>query len=116
MAKTGKAFDFKMFRRLLKYTNAYKWTFYFVAFSAILLAGVAVLRPYLSGLVIDKSIMPKDNEGLLFFIVLMLGVLLVEVIFQFFFIYYANWLGQEVIRDIRVNLFEHMLGFKKQYF
>lgn len=116
MGKTGKAFDFKMFRRLLKYTNAYRLTFYFVAFSAILLAGVAVLRPYLSGLVIDKSIMPKDHEGLLFFIVLMLVVLLVEVCFQFFFIYFANWLGQEVIRDIRVNLFEHMLGFKKQYF
>jgi subfamily B ATP-binding cassette protein MsbA len=116
MSKTGKAFDFKMFRRLLEYTNAYRWTFYFVAFSAILLAGVAVLRPYLSGVVVDESIMPKDNDSLLFFIVLMLAVLVVEVVFQFFFIYFANWLGQEVIRDIRVRLFEHMLGFKKQYF
>ncbi|HET8810456.1 MAG TPA: ABC transporter ATP-binding protein [Flavobacteriaceae bacterium] len=114
--KTGKAFDFKMFGRLLKYTNPYKWTLYFVGLSAILLSGFAVLRPYLLQITIDESIVPKDNDNLLFFIVLMLAVLILEVIFQFCFIYFANWLGQEVIRDIRVNLFEHMLGFKKQYF
>lgn len=114
--KTGKAFDFKMFGRLLKYTNPYKWTLYFVGLSAILLSGFAVLRPYLLQITIDESIIPKNNDNLLFFIVLMLAVLILEVIFQFCFIYFANWLGQEVIRDIRVNLFEHMLGFKKQYF
>lgn len=114
--KTGKAFDFSLFRRLLKYTKPYKWTFYFVAFSAILLAGVAVLRPYLSGIVVDESIMPKDNERLLFLVMAMIIALVVEVVFQFLFIYFANWLGQEVIRDIRVRLFEHMLGFKKQYY
>lgn len=114
--KTGSAFDFKMFGRLLQYTNPYKWTLYFVAFSAILLSGFAVLRPYLLQITIDDSIIPKDHDNLLFYILLMLGVLLFEVIFQFCFIYFANWLGQRVIRDIRVNLFEHMLGFKKQYY
>ena len=115
-SKTGSAFDFKMFGRLLKYTNPYRWTFYFVAFSAILLSGLAVLLPYLLKITIDQSIVPKDNENLVLFIALMLGVLVLEVIFQFCFIYFANWLGQEVIRDIRVNLFEHMLGFRKEYY
>jgi ATP-binding cassette, subfamily B, multidrug efflux pump len=65
---------------------------------------------------IDESIVPQDNEELLFYIMLMVGVLLLEVIFQFCFIYFANWLGQEVIRDLRVNLFKHMLQFKMKYF
>ncbi len=114
--KTGKAFDFKLFRRLVTYTNPYRLTFYFVALSAILLSVFAVLRPYFLQQVIDKSIIPRDNELLVVFISLMGGVLLLEVIFQFLFIYFANWLGQQVILDLRVKLFDHMLGFKKQYY
>ncbi|MEG9328571.1 ABC transporter ATP-binding protein [Salinimicrobium catena] len=115
-ASSGNAFDFKLFRRLLEYTQAYKWTFYFVAIAAILLSFFAVLRPYLLQVTIDESIVPQDNDQLLFYISLMAGVLFLEVIFQFCFIYFANWLGQEVIRDLRVNLFEHMLQFKMKYF
>ncbi|CAM4291523.1 ABC transporter ATP-binding protein [Gillisia limnaea] len=113
---TGKAFDVNLFKRLLRYTNPYKWTFYFVAVSAILLSVFAVLRPYLLQITIDDSILPQDNENLVYYISLMLIALLLEVIFQFLFIYFANWLGQEVIRDLRVNLFEHMLRFKMKYF
>ncbi|TPN81263.1 ABC transporter ATP-binding protein [Aquimarina algicola] len=114
--KSGKAFDFKLFRRLITYTNPYKLTFYFVALTAILLSIFTVIRPYLLQQTIDKTIIPKDNELLLFFISAMIGVLVLEVTTQFLFIYFANWLGQEVIRDIRVKLFKHMIGFKKQYY
>ncbi|QED37868.1 ABC transporter ATP-binding protein [Antarcticibacterium arcticum] len=113
---TGNAFDFNLFKRLIKYTNPYKWTFYFVALAAILLSFFAVLRPYLLQLTIDNSILPQDSENLVFYISLMVGALFLEVIFQFLFIYFANWLGQEVIRDLRVNLFKHMLQFKMKYF
>ncbi len=115
-ASSGNAFDFKLFRRLLEYTQAYRWTFYFVAIAAILVSFLAVLRPYLLQLTIDNSIVPQDMDELVFYISLMAGVLVLEVIFQFCFIYFANWLGQEVIRDLRVNLFEHMLQFKMKYF
>jgi ATP-binding cassette, subfamily B, multidrug efflux pump len=115
-ASSGNAFDFKLFKRLLEYTQVYKWIFYFVAVAAILLSFLAVLRPYLLQVTIDSSIVPQDMDELIFYISLMAGVLFLEVIFQFLFIYYANWLGQEVIRDLRVNLFEHMLQFKMKYF
>ncbi|WP_106793083.1 ABC transporter ATP-binding protein [Aquimarina sp. Aq78] len=114
--KSGKAFDFKLFRRLITYTNPYRLTFYFVGFSAILLAILSIVNPYLLRETIDRTIIPQDGELLIYFICLMLGVLFLDVITQFLFIYFANWLGQEVIRDIRVKLFEHMLGFKKQYY
>lgn len=115
-SNTGNAFDFKLFKRLLKYTNPYKLTFYFVGVAAILLSFFSVLRPYLLQITIDDAIMPAEYENLVFFVSLMAGILLLEVIFQFLFVYYANWLGQEVVRDLRVNLFRHMLRFKMAYY
>ncbi len=115
-SESGNAFDFSLFKRLIKYTNPYKWTFYFVALAAILLSLFAVLRPYLLQITIDDSILPKDNDNLVFYVSMMMVVLFLEVIFQFCFIYFANWLGQEVVRDLRVSLFKHMLQFKMKYY
>lgn len=114
--KSGNAFDFDLFKRLLVFTKPYRLTFFFVAISAIVLSALAVLQPYILQLIIDRSITPRDGEHLVMFISLMLAVLFLEVIFQFLFIYYANWLGQEVIRDLRVQLFDHMLAFRKKYY
>jgi len=115
-SKTGNAFDFNLFKRLLKYTNPYKVTVYFVGLAAILLSFFAVLRPYLLKVTVDDAIIPKKYDDLVFYVGLMAGALLLEVIFQFLFVYFANWLGQEVVRDLRVNLFKHMLNFKMTYF
>ena len=114
--KTGNAFDMDLFKRLLKYTNPYKRIFYFVGVAAILVSLFAVLRPILLQETIDKALIPSDFESLIYYVSLMLGVLVLEVVFQFCFIYYANWLGLGVVRDIRVKLFEHMLGFKMKYY
>ncbi|WP_378188460.1 ABC transporter ATP-binding protein [Aquimarina sp. W85] len=114
--QTGKAFDFELFKRLIRYTNPYRLTFYFVGLSAVLLSVVTVLRPYILQITIDESIMPKDNDLLFYYVAIMLGILMLEVIFQFLFIFFANWLGQQVVRDLRVNLFGHMIAFKKQYY
>ncbi|AVI51335.1 antibiotic ABC transporter ATP-binding protein [Pukyongia salina] len=116
MAASGKAFDFKLFKRLLAYTNAYRLTFYFVGFAAIVMSGLSILQPALLRQAIDNSIIPQDGEGLMFYIILMIAVLILDVIFQFAFIFYANWLGQSVIKDIRVKLFRLMLSFQMRYY
>jgi len=115
-SKTGTAFDFGLFKRVLNFTNPYKKTYYFVLFSALALATLGMLRPHLLGLIIDNALPENNKEQLVELIIWMIAVLLGEVIFQLSFIYFANWLGQEVIRDIRVKLFDHMINFKKQYF
>lgn len=117
MAKeSGKAFDFRLFKRLLAFTNTYRGTFYFVAFAAIAMSVLAVLTPHLLQLAIDEAMFTKDLPLLQYYLLLMLGVLVLEVLFQFSFIYYANWLGQHVITDIRVKLFKLMTSFKMKYF
>lgn len=116
MADSGKAFDFTLFKRLLAFTKAYKAIFYLVAFTAVIMSILAILRPYFLKNAIDQSIIPQDGELLVYFISVMLVILFLEVIFQFVFIYYANWLGQNVVKDLRVKLFKLMTGFKMQYY
>jgi len=113
---TGNAFNFKLFKRLLSYTKPYRATYYFVALSAILLAALAVAMPKLTKDLIDEYIIPQRVEDIYIVISIMAGVLLLEVLLQFSFIFYANWLGQQVIRDLRLKLFSHMLSFKMKYF
>ena len=112
----AKAFDSNLFKRILKYTKPYKARFYGVIAFAILLSVFAALRPYLLKQTVDSYIQPKDQEGLLWYAVLMGIVLLFEVFSQFYFVYWANWLGQDIIKDIRTKLFNHMLTFRMKYF
>lgn len=114
--KTGKAFDFTLFGRLLAYTKPYKGTFVFVALAAISMAGFGVLSPIFLESAIDLGINLRDWDALVFYVALMVAVLVLEVLFQFGFIFYANWLGQHVIKDLRIKLFRHMLRFKMAYF
>lgn len=116
MSDSGKAFDLKLFKRLLGHTNYYRGTFIYVAFAAMAMSVLGVLRPLIMQKAIDESIVPKDIENLVFYISLMIGVLILEVIFMLTFIYFTNWLGQSVIRDIRVKLFKLMLSFKLKYY
>lgn len=113
---TGNAFDLSLFKRLLSYTKPYRLTTYFVAISAILIAVVALGMPYLIKVAIDDHIMPQEFAGFDTVIYMMIGVLIADVLLQLSFIFYANWLGQQVIRDLRTKLFDHMMGFKMKYF
>ncbi len=114
--ESGKAFDMRLFKRLMRHTKPYSLTFYGVAFAAILLSVFAVLTPILVGDIVDVAIKNKDAEKLLNLILIMSAVLLGEVLSQLSFNYYANWLGESVIRDIRIALFKHMIGFRMKYF
>ena len=76
----------------------------------------APLNPYLIKETVDTYITQKDSNGLLINIVFMFAVLLIEVLLRFAFIYYANWVGQHIIKDIRAKIFRHILQFKMSYF
>lgn len=118
MAKTetGNAFDFNLFKRLMMFTRKYRGVLVGVALVAILLSLFGAARPWLLKETINKYILYKDEEGLVLYIGIMGVFLMLEVISQFLFIFYANWLGQSVIKDIRVKLFNQILHFKMKYF
>lgn len=117
MAKvSGKIFDIKLFGKLMVFVKPFRTTYYFVLITAILLSLFSTLTPYLLKVTVDDYIRPRDYEGMLFFVLLMFVALLLEVIFQFLFVFYANWLGQKVIKDLRVQLFDKIIHFKMAYF
>lgn len=111
-----KAFDTHLFKRILQYTKPYQWRFNGVVVWAISLSIFAALRPYLLKETVDGYIQTQDKQGLLFYIILMGIALFLEVVSQFYFVYWANWLGQDIVKDIRVKLFDHMLRFKMKYY
>lgn len=112
----GKAFDLAVFKRLMGFAKVYRIQFVIGTLSAILLSGVAVVKPILLERIIDVYYTNKDEKGLLNFSLLMFAALFFEVVLQFVFIYKVNWLGQNIIGDIRVKLQAHMLRFKMSYF
>ena len=117
MAKvSGKIFDLVLFAKLSTYIKPFKYTYYFVMISAILLSSFSTVTPYLLKVTVDDYIRPKDYQGMIFLVILMFLSLLLEVVFQFLFVFYANLLGQKVIKDLRVKLFNKILHFKMAYF
>ncbi|RZJ36686.1 MAG: ABC transporter ATP-binding protein [Flavobacterium sp.] len=112
----AKAFDTRLFKRILQYTKPYRLRFNGVIFFAISLSVFAALRPYLLKQTVDGYIKTHDARGLLFYITIMAVVLLMEVFSQFYFVYWANWLGQDIVKDIRTTMFRHMLSFRMRYF
>ena len=113
---TGYILDVSLFRRLMQYVRPYRFTFVFVLTAAILLSVFSTLNPYLLKITVDDYITLKDYDGMLVFIGIMTGVLFLEVFFQFSFIYFANWLGQRVVYDLRKELFRRMIGFRMTFF
>ena len=116
MKKNTSFLDFNLFKRLLDYVLVYKLIFVFVAVAAILISLFSTLTPYLIKVAVDDYLAVGKYEDFLLLICLMIGNLILTVVFMFLFSYYANLLGQKVIYDIRVKLFNHILNFKMTYF
>ena len=112
----AKAFDTNLFKRILKYTKPYKTRYYGVILFAFTLALFASLRPFLLEITVDNYIKTASKSGLLAYACIMGLMLLLETLSQFYFVYWANWLGQDIIKDIRTKLFRHLLGFRMRYF
>lgn len=114
--KKENVFDVNLFKRLLAYIKPYKTVFIGVFSAVILLGFISAGIPYLTKLAIDNHIVDKKNEGFLLYIIFILVLLILQTVFQLLFIYFASWLGQNVVKDIRAKLFNHMLQFKMKYY
>ncbi len=114
--KKEKVFDSVLFKRLFQFIKPYQFIFYVAFFTVIGLSAFGAARPYVLKLAIDNNIADKVYEGFLFYTLVILSLLILEVICNLLFIYYASWLGQTVVRDIRIKLFKHILKFKMEYY
>jgi subfamily B ATP-binding cassette protein MsbA len=113
---SGKAFDIKIFLRLMSFAKGYKLKFSIAAISTISLAFVSAINPYIIGETVNDFVTNQDISNLVYYIKILLTIVFAEVLLQFMFIYFANWVGQHIIRDIRAKVFRNINSFKMSYF
>ena len=113
---SGKAFDLQILKRIYTFIIPYKKKFILSIALTFLLAFLSPLRPILIQYTIDHYIMKLDQDGLIKMMLLMLGLLLFQTVVQYIHTYLTNWLGQTVIKDLRVKLFRHIANLRLKYF
>jgi ATP-binding cassette subfamily B multidrug efflux pump len=112
----GKAFDRKLFARVMVFVKPYQRIFWLTLMLTIVLSGLGVVRPLIMGDMIDGYALTGDREGLMMMMALVASLLVVEAAVQFFQGYWTSWLGQSVTYDLRHALYQRIMGFRMRYF
>ena len=103
-------------RQLYTYVKPYQKQFYFLVVLTITLAILAPTRPYFIQIAIDEHVAVGDAPGLLRIITLLVGLMVIQALAQWAHTYYSGWIGQVIIKDIRVRLYKHLLKLRLQFF
>lgn len=106
----------KVLRQLYTYVKPYQKQFYFLVFLTLALAILAPTRPYLIQIAIDEYVAVGDAAGLVQIIYILVGLMVIQAIAQWAHTYYSGWIGQVIIKDIRVRLYKHLLKLRLQFF
>lgn len=113
---SGKAYDSRLLGRLAKYMRPYQGIFWVSVVLTILLAAVAPALPMLIEYTLDNYILNGQYDGLNSMLIVMLALLVAQTIIRYFHTLMTNTLGQSVIRDIRIQVFEHITNLRLKYF
>ncbi len=111
-----KKLDLAVVRRIFQYVKPYKTKFLFAVVITLSLSALAIARPLIIKLTIDKYIIAKDADMLLVMVIALLGALTIEALFQFLNIYITSTIGQNIIKDLRRQVYNHILNFRSKYF
>jgi len=113
---SGNVLDINLLGRVFRYVGPYRMIFIWSILLTVLLAILAPLRPWLIQFTLDNYILFNDHAGLINLSLLMVGLLLIQTMVQYFHTYCTNILGQSVIKDLRVNVFNHLSSLRLTYF
>jgi ATP-binding cassette subfamily B multidrug efflux pump len=116
MSVSGKAFDFKLLKRVLQAVRPQRRLLIAAVSITIFLAFLSPVRPLLVQYTIDTFVLGQSTGNLAAYALIMVSVLLVEAIGQFSSGYVSNLLGQSVIRDLRTKVYNHVLSLNVKYF
>jgi len=116
MAVTGEVYNTGLLRRIFQYVKPYRAVFIWSVILTILLAAISPVRPLLIGYTLDKFIFTGNYSGLVSMTILMVFLLILQTIIQYSQTLLTNTLGQSVIRDLRVGVFNHITKLRLKYF
>jgi len=109
--KKKKIFDFSLLKRVFQYASPYKNRIYISITLSILLAIISPLRPLLIQVTVNRYIQHRLIEMVIYITIVQIALLLLETVFRFYFSFITAWLGQTVVKDLRVKVYEHILGY-----
>lgn len=113
---TGKTYDVSLLRRVLDYMKPYRSVFIWSVILTIAMAAAAPLMPVLIEYTIDNFIFQGNQQGLALMAILMTALLLFQNLIRYYHTLMTNTLGQSVIRDLRVDVFDHIMDLRLKYF
>ncbi len=113
---SGNILDLQVLKRLFVFARPYKKQFYLVTFLTIALALLTPLRPKLIQTAIDNHVAYNDHQGLVNWIMVLIVLLVVQAIVQYYHTFMSSWLGQYIIKDIRIKLFKHIQALRLKFF
>jgi len=114
--KSGNIIDTSVLKRLYKFVKPYQGRFYFLVFLTLALAVLAPARPFVIQKAIDNPIAQGDFQGLINMTLILVGLLIMQAVVQYGHTYLSGWLGQFIIRDIRIKLYRHLLSLRLKFF
>lgn len=109
-------FDFRLLRKVFRFAAPYKRKFYGSIFLSVVLAVVSPLRPFLIQLTVNRFIKDHNMQWLVLITIIQIGILLIETVLRFYFGFITAWLGQTVVRDLRVTVYKKILGLNLSQF
>ncbi|TDI69364.1 MAG: ABC transporter ATP-binding protein [Bacteroidetes bacterium] len=113
---TGKIVDLTVLKRLIGFIKPYQSKFYFLIFLTIITAVLGPIRPWIIQLTIDNHISVGDYQGLAKMTLFLLGLILLHAVVQYSHTYLSGWIGQNIIKDIRILLYRHLLKLRLKFY
>ncbi|SIO12712.1 ABC transporter ATP-binding protein [Algoriphagus halophilus] len=113
---SGEIVDTQVLKQLYSHVKPYRAQFYFLVFLTIAMAALAPTRPYFIQVAIDDYVAKGDAPGLLNIIYVLVGLMILQAVVQWAHTFYSGWIGQVIIKDIRVNLYKHLLKLRLKFF
>ena len=113
---SGNVIDYRVLKRLFIYCKPYISQFYFLVFFTISLSILSPIRPYLVQLTIDNHVAFNDYNGMLNMIIILIVLLLFQGVIQYYHTYLSGWIGQNIVRDLRIKLFSHIQKLRLKFF
>jgi ATP-binding cassette, subfamily B, multidrug efflux pump len=113
---SGNIIDWSVLRRLMKFVTPYRGRFMLVVILTILLGLLAPIRPILIQYTLDHDVSVGNYDAMVSMMMILLGLLVFNSVAQYIHTYLSGWLGQQIIRDIRAKLYEHVISLRLKFF
>ena len=116
MQQTKQKLNFSVLWKVIAMARPYNRLFITCLVLAVILAPISSFLPYIVKNIVDHHIVAGDLNGLLMMCGLFFLVLIANVVMRYFFMYLLAELGQNVLRDLRVKVFNHITQLRLRYF